>query len=433
MNNLKFSVITPSFNQVEFIEQTILSVLDQNYPNFEHIIIDGESTDGTVEILKKYPHLKWVSEKDNGQTDALNKGFNLASGDVIAWINSDDWYFPDTFLTVAKYIKDFPIVYGDCYITDKKCNVTEKIINVEKSVFDILKYWVPYSIPTQPAIFFTKQVLLENVFKESLGKKSFLDDYLNYSMDFEWWLRIWNKYNKKKIDQVFAGYRMYDDNKTGQGMVPLEPEMSKVFRRFESRKINLEQTFSIVISLDKNTDFEKDLVPILQSIYNTNYRDVEIIINDTSFDKKFKKHFKFFMDISKTLLFPREFSKRIRYFSKGDNEVENINFYIEQIIYSRYILFLGEPTKIKSNFFERMLNEFLNDKKSLILFSDEDIQFNSNEQILSYNYENRNFILRKLSFIDVGRFNDFNNYGLSLKEYSLKNIKNNWEISLMEI
>ena len=100
------SIITPSFNQGKFIEQTILSVLNQHYPNFEHIIIDGGSTDGSIEILKKYPHLIWKSEKDRGQSEALNKGFEVAKGEIIGWLNSDDVYLDDTLFKVTGYLKD---------------------------------------------------------------------------------------------------------------------------------------------------------------------------------------------------------------------------------------------------------------------------------------------------------------------------------------
>jgi len=98
----KITIVTPSFNQGNFIDENIQSVLTQNYPNFEHIIIDGGSIDGTVDILKKYSHLKWVSEPDRGQASALNKGFRMATGDVIGWLNSDDSYLPGTFEVVAR-------------------------------------------------------------------------------------------------------------------------------------------------------------------------------------------------------------------------------------------------------------------------------------------------------------------------------------------
>ena len=92
---MKISIITPSFNQGKYIEQTILSVLNQSYKNFEHIICDGGSTDGTVDVLKKYKHLIWVSEEDEGQSDALSKALSMSSGDIIGWINSDDYYYSD--------------------------------------------------------------------------------------------------------------------------------------------------------------------------------------------------------------------------------------------------------------------------------------------------------------------------------------------------
>ncbi len=116
----KISVITPSFNQGVFIEDAVRSVLEQGYPNFEHIIIDNCSTDGTIEILKKYDHLIWISEPDEGQSDALNKGFNLASGDIIGWLNVDEFYMPGAFTYISSYItanEKSDIFYGDVVFT----------------------------------------------------------------------------------------------------------------------------------------------------------------------------------------------------------------------------------------------------------------------------------------------------------------------------
>src|SRR5687768_13083798 len=103
MNSPKISIITPSYNQGRFIEETILSVINQNYPNLEYIIIDGGSTDNTVEIIRKYEqHLAyWVSEKDGGQSEAINKGFKKATGDIVCWINSDDFFMPGALSKVA--------------------------------------------------------------------------------------------------------------------------------------------------------------------------------------------------------------------------------------------------------------------------------------------------------------------------------------------
>lgn len=103
--NLKISIVTPSYNQGQFIEQTIKSVLNQDYKNYEHIIIDGGSTDNTIDILKKYKHLIWISEKDAGQSNAINKGFSMAKGEIFAWLNSDDYYEENIFKSIATYFK----------------------------------------------------------------------------------------------------------------------------------------------------------------------------------------------------------------------------------------------------------------------------------------------------------------------------------------
>ncbi len=109
-NAPKISIVTPSFNQVQFLESTIQSILSQNYPNLEYIIIDGGSTDGSLEIIKKYENNLhfWCSEPDNGHYDGVNKGFSHATGDIMAWLNSDDMYFPWTFKTVASIMTELP-------------------------------------------------------------------------------------------------------------------------------------------------------------------------------------------------------------------------------------------------------------------------------------------------------------------------------------
>lgn len=236
----KFSVITPSFNQGRYIRETIESVLTQDYPNFEHWIIDGGSTDDTLEVLKGYPHLKVVSEKDCGQSDALNKGFGRATGEIIAWINSDDYYAPGAFHAVLQSLSEYPIVMGVCELIDKDAKRMYQVENVERTWFDLLKYWVPYSIPTQPSIFFKRELLDE--FK--YGKDSYVDLNLNYVMDYDLWMRITKKYPlSRRIPKLLSYYRMTEENKTSDskgGMKSAEPEMSKVYNQnilnFEAKK-----------------------------------------------------------------------------------------------------------------------------------------------------------------------------------------------------
>ena len=208
---LFFSVVTPSYNQGQFIEQTILSVLDQNYPHFEHVIFDGKSTDNTVEVLKRYSHLKWTSEKDSGQSSALNKGFKIARGDVIAWINSDDWYEPGAFAAVAEFFQKNPdklIVMGDCRCIDSNGKEIGIVVNEERGFEQLRKYWKSKAIPTQPAIFFRKKLL------DEAGD---LDESLHYGMDFDLWLRFAKKNRFYHLNRIVANYRFHDAAKGGDG------------------------------------------------------------------------------------------------------------------------------------------------------------------------------------------------------------------------
>jgi len=276
MRTPKISVITPSFNQGEFIEQNIKSVLAQNYPEVEHIVIDGGSTDMTVEILQRYPHLNWSSEPDNGQTDALNKGFSKATGEIIAWINSDDWYPPGVFHEIAKKLEEYPIVMGACEQTDRDGNTTEIQGNLERTWYDLLKYWVYYSIPAQPSIFFKREVL-ERVKRDD---GTYLDNDLEFGMDYEFWLRLAKEYDfTRRIDKTLSYSRMYDTNKTGQNMAAAYAEYSRVFSRHEALSSTAERRISFVIPIDDKTD---NIDETLTSIFAQSLSDFEVLLVDYS-------------------------------------------------------------------------------------------------------------------------------------------------------
>lgn len=159
----KISVVTPSFNQGPFIEQTLQSVLGQHYPNLEYIVIDGGSSDGAKEIIERYsPQLSyWISEPDQGQTQALVKGFTRATGDILCWLNSDDLFEPDTLRQVAEYFVQHPgvqVVYGDALWMDR----TGKILAPKKEHdFNRFVWFFDHNYIPQPSLFWRRELFLQ--------------------------------------------------------------------------------------------------------------------------------------------------------------------------------------------------------------------------------------------------------------------------------
>lgn len=210
---MKISIITPSYNQAPFIERTILSVLNQNYSDIEYIIMDGGSTDGTVEILKKYSErLIWRSEKDSGQSDAINKGIKMATGDIVAYLNSDDAYEPKAFEKIANFFKKNPDkkwAYGKCKIIDAADQEIRKPITFYKNLllkkFSYAKL-LSENFISQPATFWKREIHTE---------KAFFDESEHFCMDYEFWLRIGQKYPAGVINDYLANFRYYTNSKSG--------------------------------------------------------------------------------------------------------------------------------------------------------------------------------------------------------------------------
>lgn len=207
------SIVTPSFNQGEFILDAIESLKIQEYPNYEHLIIDGKSTDNTIEILGSLrsnstaTNVLWISEKDSGQSEALNKGFRRAKGEIIGWLNSDDRYLPGCFDKVVQIFEENPevdIVYGDYRIVDKCGRVTQIKREIEFSKFILLYHRVLY-IPTTTTFFRRK------VFEDG----NWLEESFQYAMDLEFFIRLATKgYRFKHIPQVLADFRLQPNSKT---------------------------------------------------------------------------------------------------------------------------------------------------------------------------------------------------------------------------
>ena len=222
---MKVSVVTPSYQQGQFIERTLQSVSSQAHPDFEieHVVFDGGSSDNTVEVLKNFrPAVRWVSKKDNGQTDAVNQGIRATDGDIIGWLNSDDVYYQDAIATVVAYFKanpDIDVVYGMADHIDLD-DVAFETYPTEPWDFERLQFTC---FICQPALFFRRRVV------EQHGA---LDDTLNYCMDYGYWLRLGKAgvrfgYIEKKL----AGSRLYADNKTLGSRVKVHKEINDMFKK----------------------------------------------------------------------------------------------------------------------------------------------------------------------------------------------------------
>ena len=204
----KISIITPSFNQGQFIEQTILSVLNQHYPNIEYIIIDGGSTDNTLEIIKKYSNrLKyWVSEKDNGQAHAINKGLTHCTGEIFNWINSDDYLAEGALFKVANQFSnhDFNIVAGAVCNFDAYGN-RKKMMNKKLSINEYLKKEINL-VYHQPGVW----LRMDNM--NELGR---FKENLHYCFDQEYMMRYLLRYNKVGyLEDVLAYFRLHAESKS---------------------------------------------------------------------------------------------------------------------------------------------------------------------------------------------------------------------------
>lgn len=274
MGTLSFSIVTISFNHAEFIERTIQSVLDQNYPNFEHIIVDGGSTDKTVEILKKYPHLKWTSEPDKGVSNALNKGFKRATGDIIGWLNSDDYYAPNIFSTIAENLRLSDIVLGNAFEADRAGNPTQEMINHPRTLYDLEKYWIPKAWLVQPSVFFTKKALLE----VALENGDFIDESFKYSMDCDLWLRLAKKFSfTNHISKTFSYYRVYGENLTGTTFASPQRELGRAFRKSVAARTLSERPHSYVIPV---FEVNEKLGATIQSLFDQKLHHFDIIFVD---------------------------------------------------------------------------------------------------------------------------------------------------------
>ncbi len=224
------SIVTPSFNHAAFIEKTILSVLNQDYPNIEYIVMDGGSTDGTLDILRKYSDkLIWVSEPDKGQSDAINKGFQKAHGEILTWLNCDDVYLPGAVRTAVQFLAEHPdvaMVHGGANCVNDKGELVKR---GRIAGFDLNKPCE--SIIPQPAAFFRKAAF------EEVGR---LDINLHYRMDLDLWIRMALRFKICNIPYALVNIRVSLDTKTSSLSEQHWSELSLISKRYKLAAITLE-------------------------------------------------------------------------------------------------------------------------------------------------------------------------------------------------
>ena len=214
------SIITPSFNSGKFIERTILSVRDQGYPEYEHIIVDAGSADQTASIAKRYKKVRFIVARNTNQSQALNIGFGEASGGVVGWINADDVYEPNAFKAASDYLAKNPsidLVYSDCRFIDEHGGDAGYWRTSDFSYFRNLNY--AQMIP-QPTIFFRKTVF------ERVG---YIDESYNYAMDFDFLVRVSKKCAIARLPgPPLASFRLQSSSKTVSQRSRFEPEVTRI-------------------------------------------------------------------------------------------------------------------------------------------------------------------------------------------------------------
>lgn len=261
----KISIVTPNYNQGQFIEETIRSILLQDYPNLEYIIINGGSTDNSVEIIKKYEQwlTYWVSEADSGQTNALNKGFEKATGDLIAWMNADDIYMPGALIQVGQsWInnkkKDNIFIYGNAEIYNELRGISN-YRNLENFSVDILSR---ESFFCSASSFFTKEHF------EHVGR---FDESLHYGFDFDFWIRLTEDSHNVHIPHILAKCRIHDDCKSGHSRLKFFIEDIHIVERYSFSKrvvaYRIRNLIREIIQKDNNL-IGKSLVAKIRNLFN---------------------------------------------------------------------------------------------------------------------------------------------------------------------
>jgi glycosyltransferase involved in cell wall biosynthesis len=218
------SIITPSYNQARYLEQTLCSVLGQDYPNIEYIVVDGGSTDGSVDIIRQYSDRLawWVSEKDRGHADALNKGFAQAHGQILAWLNSDDTYYPGAITAAVLALQsnsDVGMVYGNADLTDEHSRIIGQFASRQTDYSRLLNG----SVHIPQATTFFRADLWKQVGPLSLD--------LFFAFDYDLWVKLAKVSRLLYVPQLWATFRLHEEGKSVKDDDRCYPDMLKVYAR----------------------------------------------------------------------------------------------------------------------------------------------------------------------------------------------------------
>jgi len=264
---LKISVITPCLNGLKYIEQSIRSVRDQHFSGLEHIIVDGGSVDGTVDILRKYPHLKWISEPDDGQSDAMNKGFNLSTGDIIVYLNADDYFLPSAFDTVIRHFeKGAVFVMGKVMILDEDRSL--RLNDPKADLEDMLKWWEKDSFCCNPVGYFYRREVQEKIGGFNI--------YNHYSMDYEFLLESAQNFKLTKIDATLGVHRRFKGTKTYDSIANFDYVLhfecaNRFVQLFDENYIESHKKFRN--RYVKSAIEDKYIVTIIENLKSSHYRN----------------------------------------------------------------------------------------------------------------------------------------------------------------
>ena len=232
----KISIVIPSFNQGKFIRQTIDSILNQRYPAIEVFVMDGGSTDETVAILKSYgDQIHWVSEKDNGQTHAINKGFRLCTGEICGFVNSDDYLMPNSLALIAEAFQDNAIqwITGNYRIVNEQDQPIQSLVAVYKRILRTFSsHWLMLvtNYINQPSTFWRRSLM------QQVGE---FNEDLRYVMDYEYWLRAYQITRPHKVRDVLSSFRIHQESKGGSQFEAQFDEELAVVQHFTNNKLLL--------------------------------------------------------------------------------------------------------------------------------------------------------------------------------------------------